>query len=627
MPETAASTAPSPRATADLQRLLRGLAGGSDPSTLLAAVVAGAAAASGGRAAILLGLGEGNTSLLAASGTGCEALRSAADESASSGRTARRFDRDSGASVLAAPVRAGARLLGSIAVTGDMASLDPGVLALWADAASVVLTARPTPSPLASELLEAVATATAEADAAGMLERLLDAAEVLFGATAGFSATVDGARVRIVVSRRLDRTRLEAAATSPAFRDALATPGLRVDAPGSPAVALLTDGLEAMVSLPLRHAAGHGGHLVLLLGSSPDTGRRALLAAFGRAAGAALAAPDLRRRLRRREELLATVVGTIVSPLLVAGEDGRFVLLNGAASELFSLSETFDVGQEVASRLGHAVLEDLLVGVREGGAEVVLVAPEGAERVYRATARVAVDEEGRRVARVLVLDDLTRQTEVERVQQDFLSVIGHELRTPVTIVKGAVRTLVRRGPGMDGEVFERTVDALTRNVDRLERLLEDLLFVSAVEQGRTSLHLEADDIGAFVDGLARDRVVVRRPRGDVSVPFDAGKVAHAVYHLVDNALKYSEGDVVIELVDRPEEVELAVVDTGPGIFSGDVPTLFRRFRQLDGTSTRATGGTGIGLYIARRIVEAHGGRIWCETRLGHGSRFAFTLPR
>jgi signal transduction histidine kinase len=84
---------------------------------------------------------------------------------------------------------------------------------------------------------------------------------------------------------------------------------------------------------------------------------------------------------------------------------------------------------------------------------------------------------------------------------------------------------------------------------------------------------------------------------------------------------------VIELRELHDSVEVAVVDTGVGIFSGDIPTLFRRFRQLDGSSTRATGGTGLGLYVARRIVEAHGGRIWCESRLGHGSRFVVTLPR
>ena len=107
----------------------------------------------------------------------------------------------------------------------------------------------------------------------------------------------------------------------------------------------------------------------------------------------------------------------------------------------------------------------------------------------------------------------------------------------------------------------------------------------------------------------------------------AAKVQQVLHHLIDNALKYSDGEVVVEIHDRGEELEVAVVDNGPGIFSGDVPRLFERFFQLDGASTRAHGGTGIGLYVSRRLVEAHGGKIWCESRLGVGSRFAFTLPR
>jgi signal transduction histidine kinase len=146
-------------------------------------------------------------------------------------------------------------------------------------------------------------------------------------------------------------------------------------------------------------------------------------------------------------------------------------------------------------------------------------------------------------------------------------------------------------------------------------------------ESRAQLHLEMEDVGEVLMGRANDRVHVRRPRHQMLVPVDRPKFDHVLNHLVDNGLKYSEGAVVLEVVDRGDEVEISVTDSGPGVFSGDIPRLFERFQQLDGSSTRAHGGTGIGLYICKRLVEAQGGRIWCESRLGLGSRFAFTLPK
>jgi len=619
----------------DLQAVLQGLAAGAEPAALLATVVRAALTGVAGRRALLLGVSDGEVGTLAVAGApGRSAeMRAAAEEAAGTIRAARRHEPGGGGSVLAVPVRVGPRVLGALAVTSEVGRLEPGTLALFADAAAAVLAARSVTSPLATELLDAVGAAAAELDQASVLERLLDAAETLFGATAGFSTAIEGgaggtARLRVLVSRGIGPSRLAAASGRPEFREVLTGAGVRVDLPGSVPVRLLRDGLEAMVTLALRPAGSpQAQHLVLLLGSPPDDARRALLAAFARAAGAALSGPDLRRQLYGASQVLATALGSITSPVLIADGDGCFLLLNGAASELFSLSERFEIGQPVAGRLGHHLVEDLLTGARDGVVEVALVGPEGDERLYRAAARSAVALDGRRLARVVVLDDLTRQTEVERIKQDFLSVLGHELRTPLTIVKGAVRTLARRGTSIDPAALERTLDALGRNVGRLERLVEDLLFVSAVETGRTSLRIEPDDLGALVAMLEGDRITVSRPKRALVVGYDRPKIGHALYHLVDNALKYSDAGVEIEVLDRDDEVEVAVIDRGPGIFSGDVPTLFRRFRQLDATSTRGHGGTGIGLYIARRIVEAHGGRIWCESRLGHGSRFAFALPK
>jgi signal transduction histidine kinase len=255
------------------------------------------------------------------------------------------------------------------------------------------------------------------------------------------------------------------------------------------------------------------------------------------------------------------------------------------------------------------------------GTELQAVSDEGVEHVYRVTRSPVSGGE------VVVFEDLTAEQEVERIKADLIAVIGHELRTPITILRGGLRTLTKRGTSITEEALATTIDAMTRNVARLERLIEDLLFVSAISDGQHTMWIVESDLGSIVDDMASDRVVIDRPLGTLIVPFDIAHVRRVIAHLVDNACKHSEDVVTVEVIPRDSEIEVAVIDHGPGIFSGDLPRLFTRFQQLDGSSTRATGGTGLGLYIARRIVEAHGGRIWASSRLGHGARFAFTLPR
>jgi two-component system sensor histidine kinase ResE len=224
-------------------------------------------------------------------------------------------------------------------------------------------------------------------------------------------------------------------------------------------------------------------------------------------------------------------------------------------------------------------------------------------------------------ARVTVAVDMTQARALEQVKADLVAVVGHELRTPLTVLRGTARTLAKRGADA------AAVDVLVRNVSRLERLIEDLLYIAAARDGRHAIDASEVDLRSVVDGMAGGRVRVERPAEVPMVRADARQVARVLDHLVDNALKHSTDEITIALAVRDEELEIAVVDRGEGIFSGDIPTLFSRFRQLDSSATRATGGTGIGLHVAKRIAEAHGGRIWCTSRVGQGSRFMFTLPR
>lgn len=614
--------APTQRALGAVQVVLRAIASGGDSQRVAAVLLGAAVDITGAGAGIVLRAGDAGTSVLASTGDPSAPLRAAAEGALGAGRP-RRTEDGPGRAVVAVPVRAGTRSIGALAVSGGHRQVDHTVLSVLADAAAVAMVAEPAPSPTAAALLEAVARAGAEQDAAAALDAVLAAAGPLFGATAGCTTTTTddgGVRVRVTAARGIDRARLLTACESPEVRALLASPEPMAVGGSSSVGRRLVQGVGAVVSLPLRSGAFHGGQLLLVLGRMPDQERLDLLGAFGRALGSVLVAPELRRRLRTTTQVLGSSLGAVPSPVLVAAPDGRLLVLNSAASILFGVSP-LEVGQPVAGRLGNPVLEELLTTGAPPPEELAVVDTRGAEHVYRVSSATA---EGHHV---LVLEDVTSQSELERIKADLVAVIGHELRTPITVVKSAVRTVHKRGAAMDEETRAFTFDAVSRNLERLERLVEDLLFVSSVSDGPSVVRREPVDVLELLEEVATDRVRIERPSAPVLADADAPKLVHALRHLVDNALKHSEGEVVVEVKDLGDAVEVAVVDTGVGIFSGDIPTLFRRFRQLDGSSTRATGGTGLGLYVARRVVEAHGGRIWCQSRLGHGSRFAFTLPR
>jgi len=613
--------------TEHLQRVLRGLVAGTDPVRLLDDALRGAVEAAHGRQGLLVGLVDGVSTPLASTGAVPGVVVDAADAAIAGGRLVRRTERNGKRGAIAECVRVGDRVVGALAVGGEANRIDPVQLPLFAHCTSLALARRPaTAASSVTDFLDALAGVASDLDGASVLVRVFDAAERLFGASAGFCAVFEGSAVRIPHFRGLDREGLREATRHPEFKALLTSPGLRIDPPTHPAVALLSNGVETAVGLPLHADGRRLGHLVLLLGEAPDAALRSMLTSFATHVALALRSAQLYRRVGDKEEQLTSVVHCMANPVIVVDEADRFVLINGAAAELFSLAAAFELGQPVADKLGHPVLEGLLTQHDHGRTTEVVIG-EAEPRVYKASARRVMSSGGRVLGRVLVLDDITKERETDQVKSDFVAVIGHELRTPLTVMKGYLRTLVHRGEGLDPHVRELALKAIESNADRLQRLIEDVLFVSAVESGRSNLHMEDVELGAVVEAVVQERVKVRRPRKDLSVSIDTSKVQQVLHHLVDNALKYSDGDVCVEIEDRGDELEVAVIDKGPGIFSGDVPRLFERFFQLDGASTRAHGGTGIGLYVCRRLVEAHGGKIWCESRLGVGSRFAFTLPR
>ena len=240
------------------------------------------------------------------------------------------------------------------------------------------------------------------------------------------------------------------------------------------------------------------------------------------------------------------------------------------------------------------------------------------------------------MGRVLVMDDVTPARAAAQTQRDFVAMIGHELRTPLTIIKGFARTMLRRIDSVSSDDIGEALKTIDGRANQLERLIEDLLYVSKIESREASLRIEQVDIQELAATVAKDIIEDHRGREVLlDIPpglvwaCDETKVGLILRHLIDNGLKYSESPVpvTVRASDEGDELRIDVIDKGVGIVSSDIPGIFERFRQVDGSATRSHGGTGVGLYLCAQLARMHDGDIWVDSTWGKGSSFGFSLPR
>jgi two-component system phosphate regulon sensor histidine kinase PhoR len=233
------------------------------------------------------------------------------------------------------------------------------------------------------------------------------------------------------------------------------------------------------------------------------------------------------------------------------------------------------------------------------------------------------------------LHDLTEIERVEKTRRDFIANVSHELRTPLTNVQGYAETLLET-VGEDGPSRE-FLEIIRKNAARMTRITEDLLILAKVESGEQKLDLHPVSPATLIEDAAENfrendlsvtiELIIQNHAAQC-VSADRNAAFQVFRNLIDNALKYAASGGRLEIGSRDVEgaVEFFVHDYGPGIASEHLPRLFERFYRVDKARSRESGGTGLGLAIAKHIVRAHGGAIWAESELNHGSIFFFTLP-
>ena len=336
---------------------------------------------------------------------------------------------------------------------------------------------------------------------------------------------------------------------------------------------------------------------------------------------------------------LEAVFLSMFDGVMVIDGRGAIVLMNQTLKEFLQV-ETEVTGKKPLEVIRNIDIQDLAGRVlasrgRLESREITLLHPQ--EKVLLAHATPVLREEAIDGA-VLIFHDITELRRLEKVRQDFVANVSHELRTPVSTIRGYAETLLE-GALEDKAHAREFLRIIYDDAERLTKLINDLLDLSRVESGKMKLALEEGALEAVIDRVlagmnkeaGKNSVTLKK---DVSsrlagIRIDEAAIAQVLLNLVENAVKYNKagGSVTVGARETPRSIEVSVSDTGIGIPQEDIPRIFERFYRVDKARSRDLGGTGLGLSIVKHIIQAHGGDITVESKVGSGSLFRFTLPK
>ena len=493
---------------------------------------------------------------------------------------------------------------------------------------------------LSQRLANAGSSLATELDPAAVLQEVVTQAAALLDADAGSLSLLADDRLVVVAVAGDDIEHLtgaESQSTSPLGGDVvhLRRPVARADVSGEPALReadpVLALGYRAFLGVPLGQREGSLQGVLALYSAHARSWRdeeSEALTTLATNASIALANAELYQRVALEHEQGAAILANIADGIVAVDRDGQVVVWNAAAERITGVPATEALGRSPAQVLqrdfqSESGVTNRLVSITRGGAEIWLSLSEALMR----------DPSGAVAGRIFAFRDISSEWAVEQMKSDFVSTVSHELRTPLTSIYGFAETLMRRDVEFgerDREVF---LGYIASESERLTRIVDTLLNVARLDTGDLEVALEPTDVGALVAdavgsvqelGANGHDFVLDLEDAALEVQADPDKLRQVVDQLVENAIKYSpDGGIVrIEARRRPNVVEVSVVDEGIGIAATHRERIFDKFYRAGDTVT----GTGLGLFIARGLVSAMGGRLRVDSEEGRGSRFTFELP-
>jgi two-component system, NtrC family, sensor histidine kinase KinB len=339
-----------------------------------------------------------------------------------------------------------------------------------------------------------------------------------------------------------------------------------------------------------------------------------------------------------------TIVESIADPVIVTDENGVLVLMNQAAAAVFDVRGTDWQGKFVGEVVGHQSWTEMLEHgatrhIEQEHRDPLFAFTRNDLKLYfRPRQAHIVDEDGNIQGVVTLLQDVTRFKDLDRMKSEFIATVSHELRTPLTSLSMGIDILSQEVVGSMNQRQKDLLMAAKDDTERLRKLVKELLDLSKLESGKYEMKKELVEFRRLVADAVRPlrlpfeekqiHLELDIPEHLPALSADPHQLTWVITNLLSNALRYTDtgGKVLLTAKEEKQGLLVTVADTGHGIPHENLETVFDKFVQVKSSTETTPGSVGLGLAIAREVVEAHGGRIWVESQIGVGSTFFFTIP-
>jgi len=348
-------------------------------------------------------------------------------------------------------------------------------------------------------------------------------------------------------------------------------------------------------------------------------------------------AQTLKYQIDQKEEekaRISAILESMTEAVIGLDRHRNIVIANSALEPILDLKKDSVLGKNVLEILRNPALASMLEEVFEDQSTVTneIEIHNPAEKILRISA-IGIPH-STAIFGILVISDITEVRRLENLRQDFVANVSHELKTPLTSVTGFIETLLS-GALSDSERATSFLKIMEEDTNRLTRLIDELLELSKIESREINLKPETlnlkeetEKILPLFESSVKEKHIQWENELEADVFADRDRLKQILINLIENAVKFNKqgGKVTLQSRRLNGKIEVSIQDTGIGIPDEALTRVFERFFRVDRARTRGQGGTGLGLSIVKHLVEAHKGKVWCESRLGKGSKFFFTLP-